>query len=305
MIDRVLSDFADRQESVSINISAYDVNSEDFVNWFFRRLSKFLNPARVTIEFVESEEFRESEEFMVFVKRLRQAGCKISVDDFGTGYSSLEEVIRLEPDYIKVDGSIIYGLKDQSKNMILLKTIIFLARQLHLKTIAEFVENEETQALLEENGMDYSQGYLFSKPRPLEDLPGFPNEQSNIVKLKWNIPDGKEHDMKRLISRVVVPMLIVSLLGFVIYFLSSRIEVQMEQSATENVREIVQVIESSIAEIKRNDVTASHRITEFFSSEKDTLSLLKRMQENSPFARVSFVPADSDTGISNRGRHLS
>lgn len=84
------------------------------------------------------------------------------------------------------------------------------------------------------------------------------------MKLKWNIPDGKEYDMKRLISRVAVPMLIVSLLGFVIYFLSSRIEVQMEQSATENVREIVQVIESSIAEIKRNDVTASHRLTEFF-----------------------------------------
>ena len=57
------------------------------------------------------------------------------------------------------------------------------------------------------------------------------------MKLKWNIPDGKEYDMKRLISRVAVPMLIVSLLGFVIYFLSSRIEVQMEQSATENVRE--------------------------------------------------------------------
>ena len=62
------------------------------------------------------------------------------------------------------------------------------------------------------------------------------------MKLKWNIPNIKEQDMKRLISRVAVPMLIVSLLGFVIYFLSSRIEVQMEQSATENVREIVQVI---------------------------------------------------------------
>lgn len=108
--------------------------------------------------------------------------------------------------------------------------------------------------------------------------------------------------MKRLISRVAVPMLIVSLLGFVIYFLSSRIEVQMEQSATENVREIVQVIESSIAEIRRNDVTTAHRLTDFFSSDKDTVSLLKRMQENSPFARISFVPADSDTGISNRGR---
>lgn len=92
----------------------------------------------------------------------RGAGCKISVDDFGTGYSSLEEVIHLEPDYINVDGSIICGLEDRPKNMVLLKTIIFLARQLRLNTIAEFVENKETQALLEENGMDYSQGYLFS-----------------------------------------------------------------------------------------------------------------------------------------------
>ncbi len=111
--------------------------------------------------------------------------------------------------------------------------------------------------------------------------------------------------MKRLISRAAVLMLIVSLLGFVIFFLSSRIEVQMEQSATENVREIVQVIESSIAEIRRNDVTASHRLTEFFSSEKDTVSLLKHMQENSQFARISFVPADSDTGITNRGMTFS
>lgn len=173
MIDRVLRDFADRQESVSINISAYDVNSKDFVNWFFGRLGEFPDPVRITVEFVESEDFRESEEFIIFVKRLRQAGCKISVDDFGTGYSSLEEVIHLEPDYIKVDGSIICGLEDKPKNMVLLKTIVFLARQLGIKTIAEFVENEGTQVLLKENGMDYSQGYLFSKPLPLEDLPDF------------------------------------------------------------------------------------------------------------------------------------
>lgn len=172
MIKRVLRDFRDRPESVSINISAYDVNSKDFVNWFFSQLGEFPEPVRITVEFVESEDFRESDEFMAFVKRLRKAGCKISVDDFGTGYSSLEEVIRLEPDYIKVDGSIICGLKDKPKNMVLLKTIIFLARQLRLKTIAEFVENEATQALLEENGMDYSQGYLFSRPQPLENLSG-------------------------------------------------------------------------------------------------------------------------------------
>lgn len=60
MIDRVLHDFADRYESVSINISAYDVNSKGFVNWFFGLLGEFPDPARITVVFVESEDFRES-----------------------------------------------------------------------------------------------------------------------------------------------------------------------------------------------------------------------------------------------------
>ena len=111
--------------------------------------------------------------------------------------------------------------------------------------------------------------------------------------------------MKRLISRGVVPMLIVLLLSYIIYFLSSRIEVQMEQSATGNVREIVQVIESSIAEIRRNDVAAARRLGEYFSSEEDTVSLLRRMQENGPFARISFIPDDSQTGVNNWGKTFS
>lgn len=111
--------------------------------------------------------------------------------------------------------------------------------------------------------------------------------------------------MKRLINRAAVPILIVTILGYVIYFLSSRIEVQMEQSATDNVQEIVQVIESSIAEIRRNDITAAQRLTELFSPGKDTAGLLKRMQENSPFARISFVPVDSDTGVSSWGKAFS
>lgn len=171
MIQQVLYDFWNRQDSVSINISAYDINSKDFINWFFGQLSRFPNTSRITVEFVESEEFRDSGEFVAFVKKLRAAGCKISVDDFGTGYSSLETVIRLEPDYIKVDGSIICGLEEKKQNMVLLKTIIFLASQLHIKTIAEFVENEATQVLLEQNRVDFSQGYLFSKPHPLKSIP--------------------------------------------------------------------------------------------------------------------------------------
>lgn len=111
--------------------------------------------------------------------------------------------------------------------------------------------------------------------------------------------------MKRLIRRAVIPIVIVSLLGYIIYFLSSRIGVQMEQSATGNVREIVQIIESSIAEIRKNDIMAAQRLTEFFSKKEVTTDLLMRMQENSPFARISFIPADTDSGVSSWGKPFS
>lgn len=107
--------------------------------------------------------------------------------------------------------------------------------------------------------------------------------------------------MKYRIGRILIPILIVSSLVCIITFLSSRIESQMELSATGNVREIVQVIESGIAEIRRNDVAAAGRLPEFFSSDAEAVSLLKRMQKDSPFARISFVPADSESGVSNRG----
>lgn len=111
--------------------------------------------------------------------------------------------------------------------------------------------------------------------------------------------------MRNRIGKILVPMITVLLIGCIIFFLSSRIESQMEQSAAENVREIVSVIESSVAEIRKNDILEARRLAESFSMEEDTEGALKRMQKNSPFARVSFVPAGSKSGISNRGNVFS
>lgn len=107
--------------------------------------------------------------------------------------------------------------------------------------------------------------------------------------------------MKRRIGKILIPILIVTALGCIITLLSSRTSSQMEVSATGNVREIVQVIESGIAEIRRNDIAAASHLTEFFSSDEDVVELLKRMQKDSPFARISFVPVDSESGVSNNG----
>lgn len=111
--------------------------------------------------------------------------------------------------------------------------------------------------------------------------------------------------MRQRIGKIIVLMLTGALLGSVIFFLSSRIRLQMEHSATRNVREIVQVIESGIAEIRRNDVSAAKRLSSFFSLEEDTVGLLKRMQTDSPFTRISFVPSGAHLGVSSRGKEFS
>lgn len=106
-------------------------------------------------------------------------------------------------------------------------------------------------------------------------------------------------------SRAVLLMLaVMALIGSIIFGLSSRIRVQMEQSATENVREIVQVVEAGIAEIRRNDVSTAAQLATLFDVRGDTLTQLARMCESSPFARISFVPAASESGVSSNGKEF-
>ncbi|WNX85433.1 EAL domain-containing protein [Agathobaculum sp. NTUH-O15-33] len=164
MIAKVLEDFQNRPEEVAINVSMHDIVSKEFREWFFARLQRFPHPDHLTVEFVETEDCVASEELREFVTKLHAAGSKLAIDDFGTGYSTLAEVVNIEPDYIKIDGGIIRELTYSPKSMVLLRTVIFLARQLHIKTVAEFVETEEIQRIVKKSGVDYSQGYLFAQP---------------------------------------------------------------------------------------------------------------------------------------------
>lgn len=93
----------------------------------------------------------------------------------------------------------------------------------------------------------------------------------------------------------------IVLIGCVIYGLSSRIQNQMEKAATENVREIVQIIESGITEIRSNDVSLAVQLAGLFTPEGDTGALLSQMQRNSVFARLSYVPEGAASGISSNG----
>lgn len=101
---------------------------------------------------------------MDFIKKVKAYGCKIAIDDFGTGYSNFEYLLKLKADFIKIDGSLIKNIDKDILSEKVCRNIVNFAKDLGMKTIAEFVENESILQKVKELGIDYSQGYYFSAP---------------------------------------------------------------------------------------------------------------------------------------------
>ena len=91
-------------------------------------------------------------------------GCKVAIDDFGAGYTSFRNLQMLNVDMVKIDGTFIRGLCDSPDNQIFVRTLVDLAKNFHLKTVAEWVSSDEEGALLESFGVDYFQGFHFGEP---------------------------------------------------------------------------------------------------------------------------------------------
>ncbi len=123
--------------------------------------------------------FEITEQFLVEnleqLEKLRKGlNLDFAIDDFGTGFSSLHTVLDLSSrgiiKYLKIDGSLVQNLKNDKRKQEIIETIVLMAKKLHLKTIAEFVENEETAKLLNKLGVDFLQGYYFAPPMSLEKV---------------------------------------------------------------------------------------------------------------------------------------
>lgn len=158
------------QVHFSINLSPEDLMQQDTMALLHARLDNRALASRVVLEIVESEEIERFDQIALSLEGLKGKGCKIAIDDFGTGYSNFAYLMRLNVDYIKVDGSLIRDIDSNPQSQIISRTILDFARELQLETVAEFVHNQAVQSRVTDMGFDYVQGFHLGEPVPVETL---------------------------------------------------------------------------------------------------------------------------------------
>src|SRR5438067_1341128 len=151
--------------TVSVNLSAKQFLQPNLVNDISKLLQELkLPPSTLKLEITESTVMADPAEAVEMLQQIKSLGISLAIDDFGTGYSSLSYLHRFPLDTLKIDRSFISGMKEGGEGMEIARTILPMAKNLHLDVIAEGVETAEQLALLQKLQCKYGQGYYFSKP---------------------------------------------------------------------------------------------------------------------------------------------
>ncbi|MFT5661116.1 MAG: PAS domain S-box-containing protein [Sulfurimonas sp.] len=164
VIKKSFDTFKNSNKEFSINLTIKDIMNINIQEYICEILQVYNIGNRVVFEIVESEGINNFDEVNTFINKVKKHACKIAIDDFGTGYSNFNYLLKLQADYIKIDGSLIKDIYTDKNAKILVKTIVNFAKELNILTIAEYVENSKIYEIVKELGVDYSQGYYFSEP---------------------------------------------------------------------------------------------------------------------------------------------
>jgi EAL domain-containing protein (putative c-di-GMP-specific phosphodiesterase class I) len=170
-----IAQWAKRKEtahiSVSVNISARQIRHPNFVEQVLSVLKRTgANPKNLMLELTESILVENIEDVIGKMTVLKSHGLSISLDDFGTGYSSLSYLKRLPLDQLKIDKAFIRDIMVDDTSGAIAQVIISLGRAMRLSVIAEGVETEEQREFISRLGCHAFQGFLFSRPLPLEEF---------------------------------------------------------------------------------------------------------------------------------------
>jgi len=158
--------------SMAVNISAVQLKSPDLIQTIQRVIDETrIEPEQLELELTESCLVDRPDEVIKVLEKLRALRCSIAIDDFGTGYSSLSYLKNFPVTVLKIDRSFVKDLSSSSSDRAIAQSVVNLANNLDMVTVAEGVEHQHQQTVLEEIGCNFVQGFLHCEPVPPEDIP--------------------------------------------------------------------------------------------------------------------------------------
>lgn len=153
-------------KTLFINLSPKSLIITEFIPNVLKITSKYgVKPDNIVFELTERETVKNISALEKFVANLRSEGYKFAIDDFGSGFSSYEYIKRFPVDFVKIDGDFIKNILTSSKDMAIVKSLLILTEEFNIKTIAEFIENQEIFDKIKELNINYGQGYFIGKPQ--------------------------------------------------------------------------------------------------------------------------------------------
>ncbi len=166
MLEKSAQVFADNAYNFSINITPHDLQDSDFASYVKSVLDTYnIEPSRLVLEILENNSLDSLPNSRKNIKQLHALGCSIALDDFGAQCQNFANILDLQLNSIKIDGSFIKNLRDEmSRKMV--DSIVYFAKNVNIDLVAEFVCDEEIFQIVNELGIKYSQGYYISEPLP-------------------------------------------------------------------------------------------------------------------------------------------
>ncbi|MBP6497482.1 MAG: EAL domain-containing protein, partial [Campylobacteraceae bacterium] len=164
LIDKSFKEIAKTDKLISVNLLARDMSDSNISNFVVQKLKEYNIAKQVVFEILEDESIESIERVAIFIDRVKRMGCQIAIDDFGTGYSNFSYLLKLKPDYIKIDGSLIKNLDKDTNSVAIVSAIITFASKLGIKTIAEYVHSASVYNICKELGVDEFQGFYLAEP---------------------------------------------------------------------------------------------------------------------------------------------
>ena len=164
--DKIIDYIKKYQIHVSINLDYSDIMNPNIKKTIISKIKANNIGHFLTFEVLESEKVSNFDLVNDFISQVKMYGVKIAIDDFGTGFSNYENILNLNIDYIKIDGSLIKNINTDKNSYEMVKSIIDFTKALNIRLVAEFIHNEKVFDIVMELGVDEFQGFYLGEPAP-------------------------------------------------------------------------------------------------------------------------------------------